>query len=152
MIELGVPIIKDAMGGNNAGAFWYTLSEDPKDESRSTSQTFYTNERPNLHLLVESQVIRVNLETTAEPTATAIEYSTAESDETFSVNATKEVILTAGALHTPQILQLSGIGDERHLSSLGIHTAVDLPGVGANHHDHLLLVSAQSGMFLCLEA
>ena len=53
-----------------------------------------------------------------------------------SVKATKEVILAAGALHTPQILQLSGIGDNALLQSVGIETVVDLPGVGRNFQDH----------------
>jgi choline dehydrogenase-like flavoprotein len=55
-----------------------------------------------------------------------------------TVHATKEVILAAGALHTPQLLQISGIGDERLLSNLGINVVVDLPGVGQNYQDHPL--------------
>lgn len=46
------------------------------------------------------------------------------------------MVLAAGAIHTPQILQLSGIGDPTLLSALGIETMVDLPGVGANFQDH----------------
>lgn len=48
----------------------------------------------------------------------------------------KEVILAAGAIHSPQILQLSGIGDDVLLNSFGIKTIVDLPGVGKNFQDH----------------
>jgi choline dehydrogenase len=53
---------------------------------------------------------------------------------TYSVSAANEYILAAGAVHTPQILQLSGIGPNSVLSSLGIETLVDLP-VGYNFHD-----------------
>ncbi|KAL9125404.1 MAG: hypothetical protein Q9217_005389 [Psora testacea] len=52
-----------------------------------------------------------------------------------SVKASNEIILAAGAVHSPQILQLSGIGPSKLLSKLGIHTLVDLPGVGYNFQD-----------------
>jgi len=52
-----------------------------------------------------------------------------------NVKARREIILAAGALHSPQILQLSGIGPKQLLSSLGIETIVDLPGVGRNFQD-----------------
>jgi choline dehydrogenase len=53
------------------------------------------------------------------------------------IAASKEIVLTAGAIATPKILQLSGIGDADHLQSLGIPVVADLPGVGANFQDHL---------------
>ncbi|MGK9045381.1 choline dehydrogenase [Mammaliicoccus vitulinus] len=62
---------------------------------------------------------------------------------TFKKNGKKhtvaagEVILSGGAFNTPQLLQLSGIGDSEHLNSLGIETRVHLPGVGENFEDHL---------------
>ena len=57
------------------------------------------------------------------------------------VSASKEIILAAGAVHSPQILQLSGIGPKKLLKGLNIDTFVDLPGVGYNFHD-------QPSMFL----
>ncbi|MCR6105402.1 choline dehydrogenase [Salipaludibacillus agaradhaerens] len=56
--------------------------------------------------------------------------------KTHQVNA-GEVILAGGAINTPQLLQLSGVGDAEHLRSLGINPVVDLPGVGENLQDHL---------------
>jgi choline dehydrogenase-like flavoprotein len=56
-----------------------------------------------------------------------------------TVKAKKEVILAAGAIHTPQILQVSGIGDSALLSSIDVPVVVDLPAVGQNFHDHVLL-------------
>ena len=53
----------------------------------------------------------------------------------MTISARREVILAAGAIHSPQILQLSGIGPEGLLSSLGIQTVVNLPGIGYNFHD-----------------
>jgi choline dehydrogenase-like flavoprotein len=55
---------------------------------------------------------------------------------TRTVSARKEIILSAGWLHTPQILQRSGIGQSALLSQAGISVRVDLPGVGANLQDH----------------
>ena len=56
-----------------------------------------------------------------------------------SVKALQEVILAAGAMHTPQILQLSGVGDVNSSKQLGIKPVVDLPGVDKNLQDHLVL-------------
>lgn len=56
-------------------------------------------------------------------------------NKTSTVRAKCEIILAAGAVRTPQILQLSGLGPEFLLSSLGIKTVVDLPGVGSNFQD-----------------
>jgi choline dehydrogenase len=57
--------------------------------------------------------------------------------QSLSVQAHNEVILSAGAIGSPQLLQLSGIGDARHLTNLGIAVVKDLPGVGQNLQDHL---------------
>jgi len=54
---------------------------------------------------------------------------------THTIKASCEIILAAGAPHSPQVLQLSGIGPKSLLSGLGIKTLVDLPGVGYNFHD-----------------
>lgn len=64
--------------------------------------------------------------------------------KTAIVYARKEVIVSAGSIGTPQILQLSGIGDSRDLSALSIETQVDNPSVGKNLSDHLGLGSAWS--------
>lgn len=146
MKEVGVSILKDSMGGNAVGAFWFTLSKNPRDESRSTSQAFYKPERPNLHLLVEHQVTKINFNAAGAkgPTVSGVEYARGKGDVRQTVKAEKEVILAAGALHTPQLLMLSGIGNKGQLGTWGIPTLVDLPGVGANHQDHLLLVTVQS--------
>lgn len=55
------------------------------------------------------------------------------------VRARREVIVTAGALNTPRLLQISGIGDAQHLRTIGVKPVVDLPGVGANLVDHFNL-------------
>src|SRR5262249_58863225 len=63
-----------------------------------------------------------------------------------SAHAFREVILCAGAIHTPRLLLLSGIGPQGELAPLGIALTLDLPGVGRNLQDHVLLAG------LCFEA
>ena len=141
--ELDVPILNDAYGGDNVGAYWYTLSLDSKTQERSTSQGFYDPKRMNLHLLTGAKATKL-LFNNDSSWIIGVEYAIDESEKRYKVFSTLETILAAGALHTPQLLQLSGIGDERHLNSLGIETVVDLPGVGTNHQDHVLAVTVQS--------
>lgn len=62
------------------------------------------------------------------------------------VSAKKEVVMAAGTGHTPQILQLSGIGPKPLLQKLGINVVVDLPGVGKNFQDHPVLYIGASCM------
>lgn len=59
-----------------------------------------------------------------------------QNGQKYNVKAKKEVILSAGAINSPQLLLLSGIGPKNHLNSVGIRTVVDLPGVGENLHNH----------------
>lgn len=61
--------------------------------------------------------------------------TTSNSSVVTNVKACREIILAAGAHNSPQILQLSGVGSKQLLSSLGIETIVDLPGVGRNFQD-----------------
>jgi len=146
MVELGVKIVKDSMGGDAAGAFWFLIAKNPADESRSTSEEFYLPERKNLHLLPNHQVTKVILEKEhGKVRATGAEYVSGSNRARHRVRARKDVILSAGALFTPQILQLSGIGDKRLLKKVGIEAVVDLPGVGANHQDHLMYLLFQTG-------
>lgn len=58
----------------------------------------------------------------------------------------KDVILAAGSLHTPQILQVSGIGDPALHTSINVPTVVDLPAVGQNLQDHVLLTVVNTSM------
>jgi choline dehydrogenase-like flavoprotein len=59
--------------------------------------------------------------------------------ETRRFATAKEVILSAGGLHSPKILMLSGVGPADHLRQIGVPVAVDSPALGSNLHDHLLL-------------
>ena len=85
--------------------------------------------RPNLTILTETRVARVLFEGTR---ATGVELL-----DGTRYAAVEEIALTAGALATPKLLQLSGIGDAEQLRSYGIPVVANLPGVGENFQDHL---------------
>jgi choline dehydrogenase-like flavoprotein len=90
--------------------------------------------RPNLTLLTEAPVTRLLLENGA---ATGVEIRALEG--TQRLNARREVLLCAGAVQSPQLLMLSGIGAAPELQRHGITVQQHLPGVGGNYHDHLAI-------------
>lgn len=90
-------------------------------------------------MITWSKVTKINLEGN-KATSVVFKPNVEETNAKHTtVKANKEVILSAGTVHSPQILQLSGIGPQKLLSSAGIDTKVDLPGVGQNFHDHTTL-------------
>jgi choline dehydrogenase len=88
-------------------------------------------ERPNLSVLTRAAVTGIRIEA-----ARATGVDVAGADGQYSVPASREVLLCAGAVHSPQLLMLSGIGPAQHLESFGLRVKADLAGVGANYHDH----------------
>lgn len=89
--------------------------------------------RKNLEIETGAIVTRLVLE---HGRATAVEYVRDGQSQRAGAG---EIILCGGVINTPQILMLSGIGEPEHLSSLGISPVIELPGVGRNLHDHLLV-------------
>ena len=98
-------------------------------------------DRENLTVMTDAQVVRLALSGTR---CTGLEFL--HDGRRHPARASREVVLCAGAIHTPRLLLLSGIGPREELAPLGIDTAVDLPGVGRNLQDHLLAAG------LCFEA
>jgi len=92
---------------------------------------------------MNSHVLKINIDPT---TKTAIGVQFQKNGVIYNVEATKEVILSAGSINTPQILMLSGVGDADHLNSLGIPVLSDL-SVGDNLQDHIAL----GGMVFTIE-
>jgi choline dehydrogenase len=107
----------------------------------STYQAFLAGEpeqRPNLTIITGARATRVLLEGEGKRAiATGVEYQNA-AGETLSVYATKEVILSAGAIGSPQLLLLSGIGPRRELEAAGIGCRVNAPHVGKHLQDHAM--------------
>ena len=87
--------------------------------------------RKNLNIVTQAMVMRILFEGTK---AVGVEYK--KGRKTYKVFA-KEIICCGGAINTPQLLQVSGIGNADHLTRLGIPVVKDLPGVGENLQDHL---------------
>ncbi len=135
----GVEFPRDS-GAGRAGVYWFPTFMDPENVQRSYARTgHYENlNRSNYELITESKVTRINLE---DDVATGVVLQRTQLNVTteYTVEANKEVILAAGAIHSPQILQLGGIGPKKLLDSAGIDTIVDLPGVGQNFQDHPML-------------
>lgn len=99
--------------------------------SASTAYLRPAMKRKNLTVQTRAFVTEINYEGRK---ATGVTYKKNGKKHTVGAG---EVILCGGAFNTPQLLQLSGIGDSEHLNSLGIETRVHLPGVGENFEDHL---------------
>ncbi|KAL8996194.1 MAG: hypothetical protein Q9169_004260 [Polycauliona sp. 2 TL-2023] len=137
--SIGVPSNPQPNGGRAVDAFYSTLSLTAWNQSRCSAATAYfrpiEGKRPNFHLLVLHSVTKVTLDTKGKR-ATGVQFvSRNDTQAVQSVRARQEVIVSAGALRSPQILQLSGIGPRKLLSSLGIDVVEDLPGVGYNFQD-----------------
>ncbi|KAF8631501.1 hypothetical protein AX15_002365 [Amanita polypyramis BW_CC] len=125
----------DLNSGNGLGIGWMqtTVGQSARSDSSTAYLTPAATTRPNLDVLLETQVI--GLRQTTPMSFRSILISQGPSSSTYMLNATKEVILSAGVVGTPQILQLSGIGSKAHLESLGITSVLDLPDVGQNLQD-----------------
>jgi choline dehydrogenase len=87
--------------------------------------------RPNLTVLTRTAALSIRIEAGR---ATGVDLSAAAGQR--PVLASREVLLCAGAIHSPQLLMLSGVGPAQHIESLGLSVKADLAGVGANYHDH----------------
>jgi choline dehydrogenase-like flavoprotein len=134
----GVETPIDGEGGVH-GLFWFTNSIDPINYQRSYSRTGHWDglNRTNYEILVGHKVNQVLFN---GDTAIGVQfYPRGDSRNIAKVAARREVILSAGAIHSPQILQLSGIGPADLLTKANISVRVDLPGVGANFQDHYYL-------------
>ncbi|KAJ7692133.1 aryl alcohol oxidase [Mycena rosella] len=138
------PFNLDMNSGRPLGLGW--LQSTIKGGRRSSAATSYLGpsfiSRPNLHVLVNARVTRI-IQTgidQGKPAFRAVEITHSETGPRTIVRASKEVILSAGSVGTPQILLLSGIGDSKDLSALGIKTILNNPSVGRNLTDHLCYI------------
>jgi choline dehydrogenase len=133
--EQGAAANADFNGPRQDGVGWYQLTQ--RDGRRCSAATAYLHpamSRPNLTVHTEALVTRILLN---GGRATGVTYLRRGETETARANA--EVILCGGAVNSPQLLMLSGIGPGDHLIESGISVAVDSPGVGANLSDHPVL-------------
>ncbi|KAH7356146.1 choline dehydrogenase [Pyrenochaeta sp. MPI-SDFR-AT-0127] len=146
--ELGAPTPKEGAGGNAVGVFWLPSSQDPGTQTRSYARTGHYDPvmtRPNYHLLVGHKVTEVISQESGDEArkwkTAGVKIQAIDSKDAplTDVQSKREVILAAGAIHTPGILQRSGIGPSDVLIAAKVGVKVELPGVGQNFQDHALL-------------
>ncbi|THV01116.1 alcohol oxidase [Dendrothele bispora CBS 962.96] len=110
---------------------------------RSSSSTAYLrpiiNSRPNLDVLIQTRAMK--LTETYNGTFTSVEVAQSIDGPLTVLNATSEIILSAGSIGSSQILLLSGIGPKDELEAMGVPSKIDLPGVGKNLVDHPVILT-----------
>lgn len=124
----------DSTQENTAGRYQLVITGDMKRDSASFAFLHPVLDRPNLTLLTGAEATRIIFEGNV---ASGVEF--VRNGLTETARASREVIASAGAYHTPKLLMLSGIGPEEQLREHGIAVVSDLPGVGQNLIDHVLL-------------
>ncbi|KAJ5822940.1 hypothetical protein N7447_005280 [Penicillium robsamsonii] len=121
------------------GVGFFNISYNPDDGRRSSASVAYIHpilrgdeKRPNLTILTNAWVNKVNVE---GDIVTGVDV-TLQSGVKHTLRAKKETVLCAGAVDTPRLMMLSGLGPREQLSALGIPVVKDIPGVGENLLDH----------------
>jgi choline dehydrogenase len=135
--ECGIPKIDEFNRGDNFGNAYFQMNQ--RSGKRWSAVRAFLDPirgRSNLTILTEASVREICFDNNPiEPTATGVKVRHNGHEQLF--NANSEVILAAGAIASPQLLQLSGIGASEALHKHGIQTLIELPGVGENLQDHL---------------
>jgi choline dehydrogenase-like flavoprotein len=142
---LNLPLVPDfneaisSPKGLTAGVGWTPLSYTPDNGWRSSASVAYIHpilrgeeKCPNLTILTRAWVSRINVH---GGKAVGIDVKTRDGSR-HKVDATKEVVLCAGAFDTSRLMLLSGLGGRKHLEDVGIPVVHDIPGVGENLQDH----------------
>lgn len=130
----GIPANADFNGAQQAGCGFYQVTQ--KDGARWSAASAYLRPalpRPNLQVVTRALTTRIRIE---RGRATGVDYI--HEGQMHTAQAAREVILCGGAINSPQLLLLSGIGPAAELERAGVKPVHDLPGVGKNLHDHFL--------------
>ena len=137
--ESGIPKTDDFNTGDNFGVGFYQFTTSHSNfglKLRCSSAKGYLNpvkSRKNLKIITNAVVQKITFE---NKKAVALSYMIG--DKIFEVKSNKEIILSAGSIGSPHILQISGVGDAQKLKKHGIDIKKDLKGVGKNLQDHLM--------------
>ncbi|XXG99405.1 hypothetical protein Hte_005744 [Hypoxylon texense] len=142
---LDIPVIKDfnkhisETGSLKPSVGFFSVSYNPDDGRRSSASVAYIHpilrgeeKRPNLTVLTDAWVSKINASGDA---VDSISLSLKDGSQR-SIKAKAEIILSAGAVDTPRLMMLSGLGPKKQLSDLGIPVVRDIAGVGENLQDH----------------
>ncbi len=129
--QAGLPLNKDFAAETQEGVGWYQVTQ--KNGERWSAARAYLSparQRPNLHVMTDALATRIVIEAKR-----AVGIKVHQGNVERELRARREVLIAAGALQSPQLLMLSGVGPASHLRELGIEPLIDLP-VGDNLHDH----------------
>ncbi|KAL8735001.1 MAG: hypothetical protein Q9166_001126 [cf. Caloplaca sp. 2 TL-2023] len=130
----GIRPIDGFNSGSLIGSSWISQTLNPVDQHRSSSQSSYLNQAiNNTSIIIYTQTLGQKVLFGSNKTAYGVSVSTA--GVFYTLRARKEVILSAGAFQSPQLLILSGIGPRQTLEQFNIPIMSDLPGVGQNLQD-----------------
>ena len=135
-LEMGMPILDDVNGPMRPGAGYINMNIAADGTRVSAARAFLhpALSRPSLTLLLNTNVVKLNFKGTRCVGVKLMTESAA-----MDIAADKEVILAAGTINSPKLLMLSGVGEAKALRSIGIDVVENLPGVGGNLQDHVLL-------------
>ncbi|WP_353432725.1 GMC family oxidoreductase N-terminal domain-containing protein [Polynucleobacter sp. MWH-UH23A] len=138
-VEAGIPASDDFNRGDNFGVGYFDVSQR-KGWRLNTSKAFLKDamKRSNLTVITEAVVTKLIIDSDTK-NCNGVEYQKNGAIHQSLINQSGEVILSAGAIGSVQILERSGIGSAALLNKLGIPVMADLPGVGENLQDHLQL-------------
>lgn len=130
--SLGIPRNRDYNGAQQFGAAYTqrTISSGLR-QSAATAFLKPKLKQSNIELKTNAQVTRIDFD---GKRATGITYR--QNGKVKSIQARREIVLSGGVINSPQLLQVSGIGDPQHLTDIGVPVVHALPGVGANLRDH----------------
>jgi choline dehydrogenase len=133
--QMGMPILDDVNGPMRPGAGYINMNIAADGTRVSAARAFLhpALSRPNLTLLLNTQVVKLNFNGTR---CVGVKLTTDGAMK--DIAAAKEVILAAGSINSPKLLMLSGVGEAKALGRLGIDVVENLPGVGDNLQDHVL--------------
>src|SRR5258705_134134 len=134
--EMGMPILDDVNGPMRPGAGYINMNIAPDGTRVSAVRAFLRPalSRPNLTLLLNTKVVKLNFKGTR-----CVGVKLMTDGAVKDVAADKEVILAAATINSPKLLMLSGVGEAKALRSFGIVVVENLPGVGENLQDHVLV-------------
>ena len=135
--EIGIAEAKDFNSGSLMGAQYASSTINPGNAKRDSSETSFLKEassRPNLHVFSATKAKKIIF---SGKRATGVRVASGVLGVPRTINARREVIISGGAFHSPQLLMVSGIGPSDTLQRFGIQPVSVLPGVGQNMWDHI---------------
>ena len=134
--QMGMPILDDVNGPMGPGVGYINMNIAADGTRVSAARAFLhpALSRPNLTLLLNADVVKLNFQDTR-----CVGVKVMTDGVVKDIAADKEVILAAGTINSPRLLMLSGVGEAKTLRSFGFDVVEDLPGVGENLQDHVLV-------------